>query len=101
MIQNLEIKELLQRLSEDDSERAYKSLFLLLFPRLLEFSNAIVKSREDAEEVVSDFFIKVWQKRNSLAAIENPKLYCFVSVKNLSINRLIANKKKLCATSSR
>jgi RNA polymerase sigma-70 factor (ECF subfamily) len=93
MIQNLEIKELLERLSEEDSERAYKSLFLLLFPRLLEFSNAIVKSREDAEEVVSDFFIKVWQKRNSLSVIENPKLYCFVSVKNLSINRLIANKK--------
>ena len=71
----------------------YKSLFLLLHNRLIEFSAAIVKSQEDAEEIVSDFFIKVWQKRTVLATIENPKLYCFVSVKNLSINRLLSNKK--------
>lgn len=95
MIQNEELKELIVRLSEVDNEKAYKSLFLLLFPRLLEFSKAIIKSREDAEEVVSDFFIKIWQKRNSLSAIENLKLYCFVSVKNMSINRLNTNKKNI------
>ena len=95
MLQNFEIKELIERLSDQDGEKAYKSLFLLLFPRLLEFSNAIIKSREDAEEVVSDFFIKIWQKRNSLNSIENPKLYCFVSVKNLSINRVHSNKKNV------
>ncbi|MEI6190642.1 MAG: RNA polymerase sigma-70 factor [Chitinophagia bacterium] len=93
MIHNTEIKELLVRLSHDNCDKAYKSLFLLLYPRLLEFSNAIIKSKEDAEEVVSDFFIKVWQKRDIFASIENPKLYCFVSVKNLSINRLQVNKK--------
>ena len=95
MIQNIEIKQLLERLSQNACEKAYKSLFLLLFPRLVEFSNSIVKSKEDAEEVVSDFFIKVWQKRSTLTSIENPKLYCFVSVKNLSINRLLANKKNI------
>jgi len=93
MIHNTEIKELLVCLSQDNCDKAYKSLFLLLHPRLLEFSNAIIKSKEDAEEVVSDFFIKVWQKRDIFASIENPKLYCFVSVKNMSINRLQVNKK--------
>ena len=93
MIHNSQIKELLVQLAEEQCEKAYKSLFLLLHNRLIEFSAAIVKSQEDAEEIVSDFFIKVWQKRTVLATIENPKLYFFVSVKNLSINRLFANKK--------
>lgn len=93
MIHNSQIKELLVQLAEDKCEKAYKSLFLLLHNRLIEFSAAIVKSQEDAEEIVSDFFIKVWQKRTVLANLENPKLYCFVSVKNLSINRLSSNKK--------
>jgi len=93
MIHNSQIKELLVLLSEEKCEKAYKSLFLLMHQRLIEFSAAIVKSQEDAEEIVSDFFIKVWQKRTVLATIDNPKLYCFVSVKNLSINRLTSNKK--------
>jgi RNA polymerase sigma-70 factor (ECF subfamily) len=93
MIHNSQIKELLEQLGENQCEKAYKSLFLLMHQRLIEFSAAIVKSHEDAEEIVSDFFIKVWQKRTQLAGIENPKLYCFVSVKNLSINKLKSNKK--------
>jgi RNA polymerase sigma-70 factor (ECF subfamily) len=69
-------------------------LFLLLSERLTEFSKSIVKSKEDAEEIVSDFFIKIWQKRSSLKQLENPKLYFFISVKNLSINKLAANNRK-------
>ena len=66
MIHNSQIKELLVQLAEEQCEKAYKSLFLLLHNRLIEFSAAIVKSQEDAEEIVSDFFIKVWQKRTVL-----------------------------------
>lgn len=94
MIENAEIYELIGRLPHSNGERAYKALFLLLNERLTDFANSILKSKEDAEEVVSDFFIKVWQKRTTLSQIENPKLYFFVSVKNLSLNRLTINKKR-------
>ena len=46
MIHNSQIKELLVQLAEEQCEKAYKSLFLLLHNRLIEFSAAIVKSQE-------------------------------------------------------
>jgi RNA polymerase sigma-70 factor (ECF subfamily) len=61
------------------------------------FAFSILKSKEDAEEVVSDFFITVWQKKETLTEIENPKLFFFVSIKNLSINKLSARKKHYAA----
>jgi len=58
---------------------------------LTAFAFSIVKSPEDAEEVVSDFFISIWLRRASLRSIENPRLYFFVAVRNTSLNKLTAN----------
>ncbi|MEO6539973.1 MAG: sigma-70 family RNA polymerase sigma factor, partial [Ferruginibacter sp.] len=60
---------------------------------LHDFACSILKSSEDAEEVVSDFFIVLWQRRALLRAIENPKLYFFISVKNTALTKLAAKKK--------
>lgn len=59
---------------------------------LTDFARSILKSEEDAEEVVSDFFIVIWQRRASLRSIENPRLYFFVSIKNAALNKLKSNK---------
>lgn len=61
---------------------------------LINFARSILKSSEDAEEVVSDFFITIWQKRKSLPPIENPKLYFYVGVKNGSLNKLKSIKRQ-------
>lgn len=93
MPENSTIKRLLNDISIHDSQAAYKELFLLLHARLSGFAASILKSKYDAEEVVSDVFIKVWEKRNKLTEIESPLFYFFTAVKNQSINRLAAEKK--------
>ena len=53
---------------------------------LLSFAMGIVKSKETAEEIVSDVFVTIWNKRKSLAQIKNLKPYLFICVRNGCIN---------------
>ncbi len=92
MLENEKIKNLLSLIAINDDQAAYRELFLLLHSRLKQFAYSILKSNEEAEETVSDMFIKVWQKKDQFAEINSPLLYFYTSIKNLSINRL--NKQK-------
>jgi RNA polymerase sigma-70 factor (ECF subfamily) len=93
VITERQIHSLLDEIALNNSEKAYKSLFMAMHESLVEFSKAILKSSEDAEEVVSDFFINIWQRRITLRSIEKPKLYFFVGVKNASINKLVSRQR--------
>jgi RNA polymerase sigma-70 factor (family 1) len=87
------LKKLIERIAHDDDAAAYKELFLIYHRRLLNFSITITKSKESAEEVVSDVFFKIWVNRSTLTTIENFHLYIYVVTKNLSINRALKEKK--------
>ena len=87
------IKELQERIAEYEDEVAYKKLFFLLFIPLKNFSYAIVKCKETAEEIVSDVFVEIWARRKKLLEIENLKMYIYISVKNASIRKLQLIKK--------
>ena len=78
----------------DDDPLAYKELFLLYHPRLLQFSFSITHSKEVAEELVSDVFLKIWLRRKSLSDIDNLHLYLYVSTKNLSINWVLKQRRE-------
>ena len=73
--------------------KAYKELYYLFFDGLHRFSFSFVKSKEAAEEIVSDVFIKVWQMRSRLTEINNLKVYLFTVTKNFSINYIQRNYK--------
>jgi len=92
MLENEDIKRLLSAIAFTNDQAAYKELFVLLHSRLKQFAYSILKSQEEAEELVSDLFIKVWQKRDQLTTIESPLLYFYTTAKNLAYNRL--NKQK-------
>lgn len=85
MDKNKYIKDLQQRISLYEELNAYKQLFSFLFPSLYNFSLVIVKSKEIAEEIVSDVFIEIWLRRKSLLKIENLQFYMFISVRNRSV----------------
>jgi RNA polymerase sigma-70 factor (family 1) len=82
-IQNLQL-----RIARHDDHQAYKELYTLLYGYLFQFARTFVKSRETAEEIVSDVFIKVWEKRRDLDKIENLKVYLYVSTRNTAYNYL-------------
>lgn len=95
MLSNVEINDLLEAISSRDCEKSYKVLFVSLHENLYRFAFGILKSTEDAEEVVSDLFINLWVKRKNLKRLDNPKLYLLIGTKNFALNRLKLNKRKV------
>lgn len=95
MPENDYIKRLLAAIALDNDQAAYKELFLLLHGKLKQFAYAILKSGEEAEELVSDIFIRIWQKKDQLTTIETPLLYFYTTAKNLAITRLKKQKKQV------
>jgi RNA polymerase sigma-70 factor (family 1) len=88
------IQYLQTRISRFDDQLAYKELFTGLYPSLIQFVSGIIKSRQSAEEIVSDLFMKIWEKRKTLEEIHNLRVYCFVSARHLSINQLEKQKRQ-------
>ncbi len=81
-----DIKVLQQRIGLYEDMKAYESLYTLLSPQLANFCFSFVKSRETAEEIVSDVFIKLWQIRNKLTEISNLKVYLYTIARNFCLN---------------
>jgi RNA polymerase sigma-70 factor (family 1) len=87
------IRILQDRIARLDDQQAYKELFTSLYSYLFQFARTIVKSKESAEEVVSDVFIKVWERRKELEKIDNLKVYLYVSTRNIAFNYLDKQKR--------
>lgn len=79
---NEKIKILLTDIALNKDSKAYKELFISIHEVLHRFAFSIVKSKEDAEEVVSDFFITLWLKKESLVEINNPVLLFYICKKS-------------------
>lgn len=89
------IQDLQNRIALYEDIKAYETLYHHMFEQLNRFSFSIVKSKEAAEEIVSDVFIKLWQIKARLTEIENLKVYLFTITKNFSINYLHKNYKNV------
>jgi RNA polymerase sigma-70 factor (ECF subfamily) len=98
MITDNRIQYLQYQIAHFDDQQAYKELFISLYTYLFPFARTLVKAKEPAEEIVSDVFIKVWEKRKELDRIENLKVYLYVSTRNIALNYL--HKQKRIATHS-
>jgi len=71
---------------------AYEMIFRFYYPGLVLFASQYVMYEEDAEEIVQDFFVRVWQKRDQVNQTGTLKPYFFTSVKNSSLNFLYKQK---------
>lgn len=93
MVDHAVISELQNRIAQYEDLDAYGKLYHLLFGPLYRFSYSLVKSREASEEIVSDVFIKIWQKRTQLGEIRNLKEYMYKITKNYSITYIVKSYK--------
>jgi RNA polymerase sigma-70 factor (family 1) len=89
------IRLLQQAIACFDDTEAYKQLFVLFYPSLVAFAVSIIKSKEVSEEIVSDVFVKIWEKRHQLDKVENLSYYLFTAVKNKCLNQLNNQKNKV------
>jgi RNA polymerase sigma-70 factor (ECF subfamily) len=52
-----------------------------------------VENEVDAEDVVQETFVKVWQKSEQLESIDNKEAWCMTVARNLAIDKVRARKK--------
>jgi RNA polymerase sigma-70 factor (ECF subfamily) len=69
-------------------EKGFKLVFETHYPRLLRFANEYVGDRFDAENIVQDVFLKLWEKRASLPTEINLQAYLLTMVKNQCLDFL-------------
>ncbi|KAF0237012.1 MAG: RNA polymerase sigma-70 factor expansion family [Prolixibacteraceae bacterium] len=58
-------------------KKAYQELFERYAPRISRFSLSYLKNNADAEELVQDVFLKIWEKRDNLDQSKNIKAFIF------------------------
>jgi len=87
------IKEsiLIERLQAGD-KTAFELIFRFYYPGLLVFTSQIIKDKVQAEDILQEFFIRIWDRRYSLNKADSLKSYFFTSVKNRSLNFLKKQK---------
>jgi RNA polymerase sigma-70 factor (ECF subfamily) len=73
---------------------AFDQLFHKYGPSLFSFVVSVLKDEFDAEEVVQDIFLKIWEKRKDLDSSLSFKSYLFTIASNTTKNRY---RKKLQA----
>jgi RNA polymerase sigma-70 factor (ECF subfamily) len=76
-----------QRAAAGDEE-AFKQIYYHFYKKLYLFSLALVKTKEAAEEITEDVFIKIWQQKEHISAIRNLRVYLYIATKNTSLNYL-------------
>ena len=80
-------EELFQCIKNGDVH-ALKILFEKYYSPLCHFAFKFVKSKDYAEEVVSDVFLNIWLKKEKIQIRTNLKTYLYTAVRNQSINHL-------------
>lgn len=65
---------------------------LPLKDKLLRAAYSIVQQTEEAEDIVQDVLLKIWDKRNEWIKLDNYEGYCMAMTRNLSIDRIRKNK---------
>lgn len=80
-------KRALELLAKGD-EFAFTSLFDYYRGRIYGVALRFLKSRELAEEVVQEVFLKVWSRRQDLPRVHNFEAYLFTIARNLVFDML-------------
>ncbi|WP_231460654.1 MULTISPECIES: RNA polymerase sigma-70 factor [unclassified Pedobacter] len=85
---------------QQGDKAAFDELFLLYHQKLISLARHYVTSQEDAEEITSEMFVKLWLKRGNLSKVSNPEVYLFILIKNASLNVVRSEKRRKLIFSS-
>ena len=80
-----EDKRLLERISEGDV-KALGILYVLYAGRIRNFTFSMLQNSADAEDIMHDLFLKIWNSRESLREVDSLKSYMFSMAHNSVLN---------------
>ncbi len=89
---NYKDEHLILKIKQGSSD-AFRTLFYMHSAKLYNWSYKITKSKETSEDIVQDFFIRYWEKKESLDFYPSFLAYAYRSIYNASLNYLRDNER--------
>ncbi|MFW5851205.1 MAG: RNA polymerase sigma factor [Bacteroidota bacterium] len=86
MVSQTDEKELIYNI-QNGSDSAFEHLYAKFYPKMCSFAYMYLHSRDEAEDLVQNIFIKLWESRDSLY-ITNIQNYLIRATKNACINSI-------------
>jgi RNA polymerase sigma-70 factor, ECF subfamily len=85
---------ILFRKIKNDDKKAFEILFRRYYNQLCLYGMHLINNKVAAEEIVQNFFVGLWEKRNQLTIETSVKNYLFRSIKNHCLNYIQHHKIK-------
>lgn len=73
---------------QNDKEDGLIAIFRQYNKTLLFFAQKYVKDYQVAEEIVSDVFVRLWERRDSFYSMANVRAFLYIATKNQCLNQL-------------
>ena len=70
----------------------FQSVYKTYYSRLCVFAYGFLQNENDAEEIVQNVIMKLWEQKDKINEIENMQAYLFRSVKNQCLNFIKRDK---------
>ena len=77
---------------QNDKKSDFSRVYSIYFPKLVRFAREFVLSTEDAENIIQDIFIYLWERQELLNTLTNLNAFLFTLVKNKCIDQLRQQK---------
>ncbi len=87
-VYDLTAEKLLLKEISDGNSLAFNKMFCLYRGKILAFVDSFVHSKADAEEIVQETFLVIWQNREKLLSIEHPRNYIYTIARNKTYDYL-------------
>lgn len=81
------VKKLLLKIQQGELS-AFERLYDLYKVQIFNFCFSIIKSKDDAEEIVQDAFMQIWKTRNELDEIISFNGFLYRIAKNKTLNKI-------------
>lgn len=75
-------------------KQSFELLFKSHYAPLCSFANNYIKDKDDCEEIVQTFFLKLWERKSEIDINTSIKNYMFSSVRNSCLNYIKHQKIK-------
>jgi len=85
---HLESEHITINLSNKENFDNLEDAFHILYSPLCYFAFQLINSKETAEDIVTDFFTRIWQKPPELKNSMAFRSYCYTAVRNACINHI-------------
>ena len=98
MEQNPEVLERMREITlaiKAGSEDVFRSVYRAEYNNLVHFVNSYTRNRLDAEDLVQETMMAIWESRDSLIPGRNFRSYLYTIARNKSLNYLRDNAKRM------